>query len=77
MESNARYFRRRAAEEYAAAQRAITPAARDRHLDLSRRFLTKLDEDEANEMLFEWGMIKSRKGDRAIKRPDYDLLANN
>ena len=65
MESNTRYFRRRAVEELTAAQRSITPAARDRRIDLAKRFLGRLDASEANAMLFEWGVI-TRKGKECI-----------
>lgn len=44
MESDARFFRRRAAEEMAAAERAVTAAARDRRLQLARSFTCRLDE---------------------------------
>ena len=60
MESNARYFRRRAAEEYAASQRAVTAAARDRRIDLAKRFLGHLDEGEARDMLFDWGLVSAK-----------------
>ena len=59
MESNARFYRRRANEELSAAHRAVTPAARDRRIDLARRFLNHLDEDEAEAMLFDWGMVEN------------------
>jgi hypothetical protein len=42
MESNVRFFRRRANEELAAAGRAITPAARERRLILADAFLQRL-----------------------------------
>jgi len=42
MESNERYYRRRAAEELAAARRAITPAARSRRLTLVQSYLDQL-----------------------------------
>lgn len=38
MESNQRYYLRRAAEERSAALRAVTPAARERHTWLAARF---------------------------------------
>ncbi|HWJ59796.1 MAG TPA: hypothetical protein VNR68_09215 [Sphingomicrobium sp.] len=43
MESDARFYRRRANEELAAACRAVTDAARDRRLSLARIFLDRLD----------------------------------
>lgn len=42
MESNERYYRRRAAEELAAARRAITPAARTRRMALVQSYLDQL-----------------------------------
>jgi hypothetical protein len=42
MESNERYFRRRAAEELAAARRAVTPAARSRRMTLVNSYLEQL-----------------------------------
>jgi hypothetical protein len=66
LESNGRYFRRRASEEYAAAQRAVTAAARDRHLDLAQRFLSYLGADEASEMLFEWGLSTKKTKVRPV-----------
>ena len=56
MEPDARFYRRRAYEELAAAERAVTPAARDRRIQLARAFLTRLKPKEADEMLFEWGI---------------------
>ena len=42
MESDARYYRRRAVEELAAADRAVTSVARDRRLQLVDLYLHKL-----------------------------------
>ena len=47
MESDVRFFRRRASEEMAAASRAVTDAARDRRTQLARSFLDKVEELEA------------------------------
>jgi hypothetical protein len=47
MESDVRFFRRRANEELAAAGRAITPAARERRLILADAFLQRLKAVEA------------------------------
>jgi len=44
MESDARYYRRRACEELSAADRAVTPAARDRRLQLVGLYLDRLRE---------------------------------
>ena len=56
MEPDARYFRRRANEELAAANRAVTPAARDRRMQLAGIFLERLKAAEANDALFEYDM---------------------
>lgn len=42
METDERYFRRRASEELAAARRAVTDAARERRLMLAGVFLGRL-----------------------------------
>ena len=42
MESDIRYYRRRACEEMAAADRAVTGAARDRRLQLVDMYLAHL-----------------------------------
>jgi hypothetical protein len=47
MESDVRFFRRRANEEIAAAQRAVTEAARARRLVLADAFLQRLKAVEA------------------------------
>jgi len=47
MESDVRFFRRRANEELAAAQRAVTDAARARRLILADAFLERLKAVEA------------------------------
>jgi len=41
MESDQRYFLRRAAEEQRRARHAITPAARERHTELASLFADK------------------------------------
>jgi hypothetical protein len=41
VESDHRYFLRRAAEEQRRARHAVTPAARDRHSELAELFATK------------------------------------
>jgi hypothetical protein len=43
MESDFRYFSRRAAEERRRAQFAITPAARERHNELADMFASKAE----------------------------------
>ena len=42
METDIRYYRRRACEEMSAASRAVTPAARDRRLQLVSLYLDHL-----------------------------------
>ena len=42
MESNERFYRRRAAEELSAARRAVTPAARLRRMTLVNSYLEQL-----------------------------------
>ncbi|HKX90915.1 MAG TPA: hypothetical protein VJM15_00605 [Sphingomicrobium sp.] len=53
MESDVRFYRRRANEEMAAAGRAVTPAARDRRMQLADAFLERLRELES-QSAFEW-----------------------
>ena len=48
MESDVRFFRRRANEELAAAARAVTEAARARRLILAEAFLDRLKSLEAS-----------------------------
>lgn len=47
MDSDPRYYWRRACEEMAAALRAVTPAARARHEQLLRMFMDRLKEINA------------------------------
>lgn len=75
MESNGRYFRRRAVEEYAAAQRAVTAAARERRIDLAKRFLGHLDEGEAHAMLFDWGLA-SAKAERPARKSNEKVASH-
>jgi hypothetical protein len=44
VESNERYFRRRAAQELAAARRAVTPSAMIRRRTLAESYLRQLSE---------------------------------
>lgn len=48
MESNQRYYARRAAEERTAASRAITAAAREWHAKLAIQFASRAAEGTAN-----------------------------
>lgn len=48
MESDVRFYRRRANEEIAAANRAVTAAARDRRMQLAGIFLERLKAVEAD-----------------------------
>jgi hypothetical protein len=54
MESDERFYRRRAAEELAAASRAVTDAARDRRIQLAHVFLGRLKDADGGAMLFDW-----------------------
>jgi hypothetical protein len=56
MESDARFYRRRANEELAAAGRAVTDAARDRRMRLAELFLQRLQASEARDVLAECGI---------------------
>lgn len=47
VESDVRFFRRRANEEMAAAGRAVTDAARERRMLLAQAFLQRVEELEA------------------------------
>lgn len=53
MESDVRYYRRRAHEEMAAADRAVTAAARERRMRLGRVFLERLRDLESRSA-FDW-----------------------
>lgn len=46
MESDLRYFQRRAVAEMMAARRSITPEARARHLELAAKYSARAMEDE-------------------------------
>lgn len=46
MESNQRYYHRRAVEERLAAQRAITPAAREWHSKLAASFAERAEQHD-------------------------------
>lgn len=61
MESDVRFFRRRANEEMAAASRAVTQAARERRMQLAGAFLDRLKELESRSA-FEWA--DERSGER-------------
>jgi hypothetical protein len=72
VEPDARFYRRRATEELAAAQRAVTAAARDRRILLARSFLSRLKPKEADEMLFEWGIAGTESSnDNLCRRSTY------
>lgn len=57
MESDERFYRRRAAEELAAASRAVTDAARERREQLAQIFLARLNDSNA-EALFDWSSAR-------------------
>lgn len=56
MESDARFYRRRANEELAAAQRAVTQAAKERRMQLAGIFLQRLKASEARTLIVECGI---------------------
>ena len=62
LESDARFYRRRANEELAAAQRAVTQAARERRMQLAGIFLHRLKASEARAVLVECGMTAAANG---------------
>ncbi|MFN3387731.1 MAG: hypothetical protein ACK40O_02280 [Allosphingosinicella sp.] len=51
MESNQRYYARRASEELRAASRAVTPQARERHAGLAKLFSEKARSCESEDRL--------------------------
>jgi len=59
MESDARFYRRRANEELAAASRAVTDAARERRMIMAGIFLERLKAVEDQHALFDWGSGRS------------------
>ena len=61
MEPDDRFYRRRAAEELAAAGRAVTEAARHRRVQLAQIFLSRLNEREASAMLYDWSDETKRR----------------
>jgi hypothetical protein len=73
VESNSRFFRRRANEELAAADRAVTQAARDRRIQLAGAFLHRLRAVEAEASLSDREMqalIGTGERSQAIDWPD-------
>lgn len=58
MESDERFYRRRAAEELAAASRAVTDAARERREQLAQIFLARLSDTEGASALFDWSNVR-------------------
>ena len=62
MEPDARYFRRRANEELAAANRAVTQAARERRMQLAGMFLERLKMIEMIEpAAIDWSQARARE----------------
>ena len=55
MESDYRYYSRRAAEEMRRAARAITPEARERHRELASLFETKAEQRDLDERQYASG----------------------
>jgi hypothetical protein len=68
MESDARFYRRRANEELAAASRAVTQAARERRMQLAGIFLERLKASEARSVIIECGLAATKNGvyDRSV-----------
>ena len=64
MESDARYYRRRACEELSAADRAVTSAARDRRLQLVGLYLGKLRELDEPSPFNERELMRRLSGQR-------------
>lgn len=62
MEPDDRFYRRRAAEELAAASRAVTEAARDRRVQLAQTFLNRLKTIDRGAMLYDWEIRSSTSG---------------
>jgi hypothetical protein len=66
MESDARYYRRRACEELSAADRAVTSAARDRRLQLVGLYLDKLREMDERSPVNERELQRRLGGNRPV-----------
>ena len=66
MESDARYYRRRACEELSAADRAVTSAARDRRLQLVGLYLDKLREMDEPSPFNERELMRRLGGHRPV-----------
>lgn len=67
MESDIRYFRRRATEEMGAARRAVTEAARTRRLQLVDLYLQRLAALQQPSPLDEPGLAQTRRRSSAAK----------
>ena len=73
MESNDRFFRRRASEEMKAASRAVTEAARERRMRLANIFLERLKDAEQREVV-RASIIAAPKEHSAFEWRDSRLL---
>ena len=62
MESDIRFFRRRASEELAAANRAVTESARERRMILAGVFLERLKVLEASRATADSGLAAAERG---------------
>jgi hypothetical protein len=62
VESDIRFFRRRASEELAAANRAVTESARERRMILAGVFLERLKVLEASSATAESGFAAAERG---------------
>ena len=67
MESDVRFFRRRASEEMAAAGRAVTDAARERRMILARSFLQRVKDLEARGVESGRELTRSRSSGRTLE----------
>lgn len=70
MESDIRYYRRRACEEMAAASRAVTAAARERRLQLVDLYVQRLEELKAPSPFSEGDLVRLL-GPGASDRPAF------
>lgn len=75
MESDERFYRRRAREELQAADRAVTQAARKRRIELAQSFLERLDDKEARAVLHDrsFPMTANRRRRPALSERERSL----
>ena len=59
LESDVRFYRRRANEELAAAERAVTQPGRERRIQLAGAFLERLKAvEQAEAAMFDWSIAE-------------------